>query len=108
MSEQHIRVYSIRERTIEPRLIAIFRRMFPEADEVRLSYAGTYIFLLLGFRRSTRDDPGKWVDQDGRERHWEYLREDTVAYGHTSQELIDSAKNYKRLKETGRQYVKRP
>lgn len=54
------------------------------------------MFLVLGYKRHAKDDPGQWVDQDGQKRDWEYLHEETVASGATEAELIASAKHYKR------------
>lgn len=55
------------------------------------------MFLVLGHKRHTRDDPGQHIDQDGNACDWEYLCEKTVASGKTTAELIASAKHYKRL-----------
>lgn len=79
------------------RLVRRFRRMFPKADEARITMPAGKMFLVLGYKRNTKDDPGQWVDQDGNERDWQYLHEETVASGETEAELIACAKHYKRL-----------
>jgi hypothetical protein len=71
--------------------------MFPNADEARISTPAGKMFLVLGYKRHTKDDPGQWVDQDGNALDWEHLHEETVASGETEEELVSSAKHHKRL-----------
>lgn len=79
------------------RLVRRFRRMF-KADAARLSSPlGKTIFLIIGFNRNTKDDPGQWVDQDGKVKNWDYVQESCIASGDTVDDLIASAKHYKRL-----------
>jgi len=70
-----------------------------EADTARVSSPlGPRMFLVIGHRRSTRDDPGHWEDADGnRMLDWEYVDEKVVASGETEEELIASAQEYQRL-----------
>lgn len=78
-------------------LIKRFRQMFPEADAARIIAVGGKLFLVLGYNRNTKDDPGQWVDQDGKGRDWDYVHAETVASGDTEADLIASAEYYKRL-----------
>lgn len=78
------------------RLVRRFVRMFG-CDAARIETPGNRMFLLIGNKRHTRDDPGVWVDQDGNEKQWEYIDWKTIASGDTEAELIASAKKYKRL-----------
>ncbi len=79
------------------RLVRRFCRMF-KADTARLSAPlKKTIFLIIGFNRNTKDDPGQWVDQDGKVKNWNYVQESCIASGDTVDELIASAKHYKRL-----------
>ncbi len=72
-----------------------------KCDTARISKAGDNIFLFIGFNRNTKDDSGQWVeiDSDGnkKSRDWDYIQESVVASGKTEDELIKSAKEYKRL-----------
>lgn len=72
-----------------------------ECDTARIrkseDWVGGKMFLIIGFNRNTKDDPGQWVDENGKERDWDYVEEKTVASGKTEEELIESAKEYKRL-----------
>lgn len=79
------------------KLIKYFKTLFPQADSVRISAPCDRMYLILGYKRSTKDDPGQWVDQDGNPRDWEYIDESTVAIGETGEELIQSAHNYERI-----------
>lgn len=58
------------------------------------------MFLVIGFNRNTKDDSGQWCkDALGKEPipDWDYVEEKVVASGKTEEELIESAKEYKRL-----------
>ncbi len=77
-----------------------------ECDTARISNVDGNLFLIIGFDRNTKDDPGQWheVDQDGtwKARDWDYIREKVVASGQTEEGLIQDAWNYKRLTEIGK------
>lgn len=72
-----------------------------ECDTARIrkfdEWLGGKMFLIIGFNRNTKDNPGQWVDEHGNERDWDYVEEKTVASGKTEAELIESAEEYKRL-----------
>lgn len=55
------------------------------------------MFLIVGFNRSTKDDEGQWVDQDGERIDFDYVLESCIASGHTKEELIASTKEYVKL-----------
>lgn len=58
------------------------------------------LFLIIGFNRNTKDDPGQWSrDMNGKDPipDWDYVAEKIVASGKTESELIESAKEYQRL-----------
>lgn len=55
------------------------------------------LFLIIGFNKSTKDDPGQWVDENGNKKDWDYVQEKVVANGETEEELIKSAEDYQRL-----------
>ena len=76
-------------------LIKYFRRMF-DCDTVRISQPIKIMFLIIGHKRNTKDDPGQWI-RDGEPFDFDYTAEKTIASGKTKKELIASAKEYKRL-----------
>jgi hypothetical protein len=84
----------------DPELSAECKKLI-ECDTARISKAGDKLFLLIGFNKSTKEDPGRCyqVDKDGNyiARDWNYVEEYCVAFGSTEGELIDSAKEYQRL-----------
>lgn len=56
------------------------------------------MYLILGWEKHTRHDPAsRWVDGHGEERNFPYLAEKVVASGNTTEELMASAREYKRL-----------
>lgn len=58
------------------------------------------LFLIIGFNRNTKDDPGQWCSDALGENpipDWDYVEEKVVASGYTELGLIESAKEYKRL-----------
>ena len=55
------------------------------------------MFLIVGFIRSTKDDEGQWVDENGERRDFDYLQEYVIASGFTEKELINSTKEYVKL-----------
>jgi hypothetical protein len=83
----------------ENKLIAKCREVI-ECDTARISKPGGKLFLIIGFNRNTKDDPGQWCsDALGMEPipDWDYVEEKVVASGKTEKELIESAEEYKRL-----------
>ena len=59
---------------------------------------GSKMFLIIGFKRNTRQDEGVWSDEHGTRKDWDYMQEHCIASGHTFTELVASAWDYKRLK----------
>lgn len=55
------------------------------------------MFLIVGFNRSTKDDEGQWVDDNGERKDFDYVQEYVIASGFTEKELINSTKEYVRL-----------
>lgn len=55
------------------------------------------MFLIVGFNRSTKDNVGQWVDENGERRDFDYVEEYVIASGFTEKELINSTKEYVRL-----------
>ena len=55
------------------------------------------MFLIVGFNRSTKDDVGQWVDENGERRDFDYVQEYVIASGFTEKELINSTKEYVKL-----------
>ncbi len=70
-------------------------RMF-KCDTARISKVGNRMFLLIGHRRSTKDDTGQW-ERNGEPYDFEYVAEKVIASGDNEAELLASAKEYKRL-----------
>jgi len=72
-----------------------------ECDTARIKkfdeWLGGKMYLIIGFNRNTKDNPGQWTDENGNERDWDYVEEKTVASGKTESELIESAMEYQRL-----------
>ena len=73
-----------------------------ECDTARIKSFDKWVgngkmFLVIGFNRNTKDDPGQWQDENGNPKDWDYVEEKTVASGKTEAELIESAKEYQRL-----------
>lgn len=69
-----------------------------ECDTARIKkYDDGKMFLVIGFNRNTKDSSGQWIDETGKERDWDYVAGKVVASGKTEDELIESAKEYKRL-----------
>jgi len=78
-------------------LLAEFRQMF-QADSARIiSPIGKTMFLIVGHLRNTKDDPGQWVDHNGKAKDWDYTLESCIASGDTMEMLVSSAERYKAL-----------
>lgn len=71
-----------------------------ECDAARVSRPlGSTMFLIVGFRRDTRDDPGQWY-ANGDPVDFEYFEEHVVASGGTPEELLADAKEYAEMLAT--------
>lgn len=69
-----------------------------QCDTARISKIGDKLFLFIGFNRSTKDGKDSFAHNgDGVRIDWDYVEEHCVAHGCTEEELIDSAKEYRRL-----------
>ena len=80
----------------EQELLSRFREMFA-CDAARIYHAMSgKLFLIIGWKRNTRDDAGQWT-HNGVPVDFDYLREKVIASGDTPDELIASAEKYKRL-----------
>ena len=67
------------------------------ADEARIwKSADGYLFLIIGQRRHTSQDVGRWI-KNGKPIDFSYLEEKVVASGADMQELEASAREYKRI-----------
>jgi len=80
-------------------LIRRFIRMF-RCDSARICCYPGRMFLIIGNNRSTRQnmkETGSCWHKDGKPFHFKYLSEMVIASGSTEAELIESAKEYKRL-----------
>lgn len=91
-----------------PELSAKLLKLFPEADAARISMPLDTMFLVLGYKRSTKDDPGRILDHDGKELVYDYLYETAVASGGTARKLTRNALAYKRLLGKRGVHGKRP
>jgi hypothetical protein len=55
------------------------------------------MFLIIGWNRNTKDDPGQWV-KNGVPFDFDYTQEQVIASGRTEKELEASARRYRRLR----------
>lgn len=67
-----------------------------ECDTARITTPCGRLFLIIGFNRNTKDDEGQHFKND---EPWDfdYVRERVVASGDTEEELLASAREYKRI-----------
>ena len=65
-------------------------------EHARISHPGLRMFLIVGRTRSTGDDIGQWI-RNGRPIDFSYVEEKVVASGGDFNELMASARKYKRL-----------
>lgn len=78
------------------RILTLFRRMFPDADAVRIVDLSGKLFLILGKKKNTQKDTGgEWRDGKGRVLHFDYMQETTVASGDSLERLVASAEFYR-------------
>ncbi len=88
------------------RLVMRFHYMFDTCDSIRISTPLDTMFLIIGFKRHTKDVPGQWL-KNGEPFDFEYIEEKCIASGNTEAELISSAIEYKRLcNMTIEEYIK--
>ena len=67
-----------------------------KCDTARITKPCKRMYLVIGFNRNTRGDEGQWI-KNGKSYDFDYVAETTVASGETREELIASAREYKRL-----------
>jgi hypothetical protein len=74
-----------------------FKKMF-RCDSVRISNPMNKFFLIIGYKKHTKDDTlSYYSDGDGNRIDFEYIDEQIIASGKNIKELIMSAKYYKSL-----------
>ena len=84
----------------DEKLIKKFKRMF-KCDAVRISRPMKKLFLIIGFRRHTKDDKlREWTDGYGNRIDFEYIHDTVIASGNDEKELIESAKEFKSYLKT--------
>ncbi len=69
---------------------------FVKCDTARISKPRDRMYLIIGFRRNTKDDEGIWI-KDNQRIDFDYVQEFVVASGFNKEELIESVKEYQRL-----------
>lgn len=72
-------------------------RKYIVCDTARISKPDNKMFLIVGFDRNTKNDEGKWINQDNKIFNFDYVQESVVASGCNEKELIESVKEYARL-----------
>lgn len=80
-----------------PDLSARLKKMF-KCDTARISKPVRTMYLIIGWRRHTKDDQTSQWYRNGDPVDFEYLFEQVVARGQTEDDLITDAKNYLELK----------
>ena len=76
--------------------LAVKCRKIIDCDTARISQTLGTMFLVIGFNRNTKDDEGQWI-KNGEPYDFDYMEEKVVASGNTEEELLASAREYKRL-----------
>ena len=71
-------------------------REIVKCDTARISKPGDRMFLIIGFNRNTKDDPGQFI-KNGEPYDFDYVQETVIASGDTEAELIVNVKEYQRL-----------
>lgn len=71
-------------------------RKIVKCDTARISKPLRQMFLIIGFKRNTKDDVGQWI-KNGKPYDFDYIQESVIASGNTPEELIADVKEYKRL-----------
>lgn len=69
-------------------------------DEARITSPAGRHYLILGWKRNTRDSEGQWT-RDGEPFDFDFLEEKVIASGNTEEELTASAEHYKALLKGG-------
>lgn len=65
-------------------------------DKARISSPGSTHFMIIGYRRNTKEDSGQWV-QNGKTFDFDYFREYCIASGETYGELWEDVEKYAEL-----------
>lgn len=82
--------------TNNQKLLRKFKRMF-KCDSVRISKPYDTMFIVIGFKKNTKDrSEGVWF-QNGEPLDFDYIEEKVIATGKTEEELIKSAKFFKKI-----------
>ena len=84
------------EKIINTKLLNKFKKIF-KCDSVRILQPSNKMFLIIGYKKNTKDDIYVWYTQNGRLKNFDYIEEKVIASGHNEKELLISAKEYKRL-----------
>ena len=79
----------------EKQLIKECRKII-KCDKARISKPLGRMFLIIGFKRNTKDDEGQYM-KNGKPYDFDYIDESVVANGNTPEELIADTKEYARL-----------
>jgi len=66
-------------------------------DKARISIFPGKMYLIIGFKKNTKDDTISFWTKNGKRIDFKYLDEKVVASGKNEKELIASAKHYKKL-----------
>lgn len=73
-------------------------RKIVKCDYARISKPLNRMYLIIGFKKNTKDDPNSYfTDQDGTRKDFNYYDTRTIASGNTPEELIANVKEYQRL-----------
>lgn len=74
-----------------------FKKMF-KCDTVRISKVIDRLFLIIGFKKHTKNDKNSFYsDENGNRIDFEYVEEKCIASGKNEKQLMESAKYYKKL-----------
>jgi hypothetical protein len=83
-------------RTKAAPLVPRFIRMFKCATARLSRPCGRHWYLIIGFKRNTKNDSGQWY-RDGKPWNFTYTAEKVIASGRTLAALVEGAKRYKKL-----------
>ncbi len=72
-------------------------RKIIKCDSARISRPLKTMYLIIGFKRNTKDDHTSQYLKNGEPFDFEYMEERVIAHGNTEEELLASVKEYKRL-----------
>jgi hypothetical protein len=68
-----------------------------KCDNIRVTRPCGQLFLIIGFKRNTRDNKiAQWF-RNGKPMHFDYLEEKVIANGKTLDDLVKSAEHYHSL-----------